>query len=68
MRHLTYKTTKIATKCDQWKSRDPNLTIELLKSISTKKAHKTCYKQGSILHYLCTNQCYDTSVTWASTF
>ena len=55
MRHLTCKTTKIATKCDQWQSRDPNVTIELLKSISTQKGHKTCYKQGSILHYLGTN-------------
>ena len=27
-----------------------------MKSISTQKAHKTCYKQGSILHYLGTNQ------------
>ena len=32
------------------------MSIELLKSISTQKAHKTCYKQGSILHYLGTNQ------------
>ena len=31
------------------------MSIELLKSISTQKAHKTCYKQGSILHYLDTN-------------
>ena len=31
------------------------MSIELLKSISTQKAHKTCYKQGSILHYLGTN-------------
>ena len=26
-----------------------------MKSISTQKAHKTSYKQGSILHYLGTN-------------
>ena len=32
------------------------MSIELLKSISTQKAHTTCYKQGSILHYLGTNQ------------
>ena len=32
------------------------MSIELLKLISTQKAHKTCYKQGSILHYLGTNQ------------
>ena len=32
------------------------MSMELLKSISTQKAHKTCYKQGSILHYLGTNQ------------
>ena len=32
------------------------MSIELLKSISTQKAHKTYYKQGSILHYLGTNQ------------
>ena len=31
------------------------MSIELLKSISTQKAHKTCYNQGSILHYLGTN-------------
>ena len=31
------------------------MSIELLKYISTQKAHKTCYKQGSILHYLGTN-------------
>ena len=31
------------------------MSIELLKSISKQKAHKTCYKQGSILHYLGTN-------------
>ena len=31
------------------------MSIELLKSISTQKAHKTCCKQGSILHYLRTN-------------
>ena len=30
----------------------PNVSIELLKSISTQKAHKTCHKQGSKLHYL----------------
>ena len=32
------------------------MSIELLKSISTQIVHKTCYKQGSILHYLGTNQ------------
>ena len=32
------------------------MSIELLKSISTQKEHKTCYKQGSKLHYLGTNQ------------
>ena len=31
------------------------MSIELLKSISTQKAHKTCNKQGSILHYFGTN-------------
>ena len=31
------------------------MSIELLKSISTQKVHKTCDKQGSILHYLGTN-------------
>ena len=31
------------------------MSIELLKSISTQKVHKTCYKQGLILHYLGTN-------------
>ena len=31
------------------------MSIELLKSISTQKVHKTCNKQGSILHYLGTN-------------
>ena len=31
------------------------MSIELLMSISTQKAHKTCYKQGSILHYFGTN-------------
>ena len=36
---------------------DLNASIELLKSISTQKAHKTCNKQGSILHYLGTNHC-----------
>ena len=55
MRHLTCKTTKIATKYDQQQSRDPNVTIKLLKSISTKKAHQTYDKQGSTLHYLGTN-------------
>ena len=34
------------------------MSNELLKSISTQKAHKTCDKQGSILHYLGTNQAY----------
>ena len=34
------------------------MSIELLKSISTQKEHKTCYKQGSILHYLGTNQLF----------
>ena len=33
----------------------PNVSIELLKSISMQKAHKTCHKQGSKLHYLGTN-------------
>ena len=33
------------------------MSIELLKSISTQKVHKTYDKQGSILHYLGTNQC-----------
>ena len=32
------------------------MPIELLNSTSTQKAHRTCYKQGSILHYLGTNQ------------
>ena len=32
------------------------MSIKLLKSISTQKAHKTYYKQGSILRYLGTNQ------------
>ena len=31
------------------------MSIESLKSISTQKVHKTCYKQGSILHFLGTN-------------
>ena len=31
------------------------MSIEFLKPISTQKAHKTYYKQGSILHYLGTN-------------
>ena len=34
----------------------PNVSIELLKSISTQKAHKTWHKQDSKLHYLGTNQ------------
>ena len=32
------------------------MSIESLKSISTQKAHKTRYKQGSPLHFLGTNQ------------
>ena len=55
MRLLTCKTTKISTKCDQLQNRDSNMSIEVLKSISTQKAHKTSYKQGSILHYFGTN-------------
>ena len=31
------------------------MSNELLKWISTQKAHKTCDKQGSIFHYLGTN-------------
>ena len=47
MRHLTCKTTK---------------TIGLLKLISAQKVHKTYDKQGSILHYLITNQNHTTVV------
>ena len=32
------------------------MSIELLKTISTQKVHKTCDKQGSILHYLGTDK------------
>ena len=31
------------------------MSIELLKSISTQKVHKTCNKQGEILNFLGTN-------------
>ena len=55
MRHLTCKTTQIATKCNQYQNRDPNATIGLLKLISTQKVYITYDKQGSILHYLGTN-------------
>ena len=34
------------------------MSNELLKSISIEKAHKTCDKQGSILHYLGTNHSF----------
>ena len=40
------------------------MSIDLLKSISTQKAHKTCYKQGSILHYLGTNHAASLTVDW----
>ena len=56
MRHLTCKTTQTATKCNQEQNRDPHVTIGLLKPISTQKVYKTYDKQGSILHYLGTNQ------------
>ena len=46
------------------KARTPNVTIELLKLISTQKAHKTCYKQGLILHYLGTNKVVGALVVW----
>ena len=45
----------------------PNVSIELLKSISTQKAHKTCHKQGSKLHYLGTNQPDAHNRPWART-
>ena len=38
------------------------MSIESLKSISTQKAHKTCYKQGSILYFLGTNQFVEPTV------
>ena len=37
------------------------MSIELLKSISTQKTHKTYNKQGLILHYLGTNQEFTTT-------
>ena len=44
------------------------MSIELLKSISTQKVHKTCDKQGSILHYLGTNQTPNIEVTKVKLF
>ena len=55
MRCLTCKTTKNSYKMSSVMKPGPNVSIELLKLISTQKAHKTCHKQGSKLHYLGTN-------------
>ena len=52
---MTCKTTKNSYKMLLVMKPGPNVSIELLKSISTQKAHKTCHKQGSKLHYLGTN-------------
>ena len=49
------QTTKNSYKMSSVMKPGPNVSIELLKLISTQKAHKTCHKQGSKLHYLGTN-------------
>ena len=54
---MTCKTTKNSYKMSSVMKPGPNVSIELLKLISKQKAHKTCYKQGSKLHYLGTNHC-----------
>ena len=56
MRCLTSKTTKNSYKMPSVMKSGPNVSIELLKLISTQNAHKTCHKQGSKLHYLGTNK------------
>ena len=53
---MTCKTTKNSYKMSLVMKPGPNVSIELFNLISTQKAHKTCHKQGSKLHYLGTNQ------------
>ena len=50
------QTTKNNYKMSLVMKSGPNVSIELLKLISTQKTYKTCHKQGSKLHYLGTNQ------------
>ena len=54
-RCLTCKTTKNSYKMSSVMKPGPNVSIELLKLISIQKAHKTCHKQASKLHYFSTN-------------